>query len=451
MKIRTLIFAILFAVVFTFLQTNTLTYTAFASIESNKYNDGKLLADSLFLEDQFNYVSGTELTANGWVAHSLAITKPIKVYEGGLSYAGYPPVSGNAAFLDSIGQCVHRVVNTQTTGTLYYSFLVKVISPANGYFIHLAYDATLSGSAAMVHIRYSNGNLQFGISNTSVGVFSSNPTNFSLNTTYLCIVKYNVSNTGACSLWVKSSGVPGSESEAGAPEVVTSGDGERTIRWLSLRQFHASHEILVDEIRVSNSWAQAPMPVELSSFSSNVSGRNVRLNWITESEQNNVGFEIQRKSSEPGTVSSEQWKNVGYIKGNGTTNIPASYSFEDRNLSTGKYMYRLKQSDVNGNFEYHALNGEVEIGIPKKFYLSRNYPNPFNPVTKINFDLPERGRVELRLYDMLGREVAVILNEILSAGYHTAVFDASGLSSGIYFYKMVSGKYAGVKKLAVIK
>ena len=194
-----------------------------------------------------------------------------------------------------------------------------------------------------------------------------------------------------------------------------------------------------------------PLPVTLFSFSYIVKNRDVKLNWVTESEENNAGFEIQRKSSEPGTVNGEQWQNVGFINGQGTKNTPTNYVFEDRNLNSGKYMYRLKQVDVNGNFEYFDLQSAVEVGVPSKYSLGQNYPNPFNPVTKINFDLPENGRADIRLYDLLGREVAVILNEVRNAGYHTVVFDASNLSSGIYFYKLVSGKFTSIKKMALVK
>ncbi|MFA7361609.1 MAG: T9SS type A sorting domain-containing protein [Candidatus Kapaibacterium sp.] len=192
----------------------------------------------------------------------------------------------------------------------------------------------------------------------------------------------------------------------------------------------------------------SPMPVALSSFNSNITGRNVKLSWVTETELNNAGFEVER--AEVGSQKSE-FSKIGYIQGNGTKNTSTSYSFEDKNLNTGKYKYRLKQIDHNGNYEYFELNGEVEVGVPKKFDLSQNYPNPFNPVTKINFDLPENGLVNIRLYDMLGREVAVIVNEVRNAGYHTVQFDASKLSSGIYFYRMNAGKFNGIKKMAVIK
>jgi hypothetical protein len=188
------------------------------------------------------------------------------------------------------------------------------------------------------------------------------------------------------------------------------------------------------------------LPVTLSSLNSSVIGRNIKINWTTASEQNNAGFNVERTIATGNT-----WEKIGFVNGHGTINTPTNYSFEDKNLQTGKYKYRLKQIDVNGNFEYFALNGEVEIGVPKKFDMSQNYPNPFNPVTKINFDLPENGLVNLRLYDMLGREVATLVNEVRTAGYYTVNFDASTLSSGIYFYRMNAGKFSSIKKMAIIK
>jgi len=204
------------------------------------------------------------------------------------------------------------------------------------------------------------------------------------------------------------------------------------------------------EFGIASNFADNPLdgvlPVSLSTLNSSVTGRNIKLNWTTASETNNSGFDIERMN-----VSDNNWSKIGFVSGHGTVSTPSNYSFEDRNLMSGKYKYRLKQIDVNGNFEYFALNGEVEVGVPKTFNLSQNYPNPFNPVTKINFDLPENGKVDLRLYDMLGREVAILVNEVRTAGYYTVNFDASKLSSGIYFYRMNAGKFSSIKKMAVIK
>ena len=115
----------------------------------------------------------------------------------------------------------------------------------------------------------------------------------------------------------------------------------------------------------------------------------------------------------------------------------------------------MKQIDFNGNFEYHNLNGEVEVGVPTKYDLSQNYPNPFNPVTKINIELPFDSKVNMIIYDITGREIKTLVNEVIQAGYHTITFNASAISSGMYFYRIkadANGKeYISTKKMALIK
>ena len=193
------------------------------------------------------------------------------------------------------------------------------------------------------------------------------------------------------------------------------------------------------------------LPIELTSFTGNVvNKRDVTLNWNTATETNNKGFEIERRNS--GTA--ETWAQVGYINGKGTT-TPASYDFTDRKLNTGKYNYRLKQIDYNGNFEYYNLNGIVEIGTPGKFGISQNYPNPFNPTTKIDFDLPFDSKVTLKLYDISGREVMTLVNEDRTTGYYTETFNMSNISSGAYFYRINANgggqNYVMTKKMLMIK
>jgi hypothetical protein len=189
-------------------------------------------------------------------------------------------------------------------------------------------------------------------------------------------------------------------------------------------------------------------PVHLYSFTSILHDKNATLNWVTVSEQNNSGFDIERKSN------TENWIKKGFVKGNGTTNSPFNYSFEDRNLQTGEYYYRLKQIDYNGNFEYYNLSIPVNVGIPSKFDLSQNYPNPFNPITKINFELPEDTKVNISVFDLSGRTISTIVNEVRTAGYHTVQFDASEISSGVYLYRIITGngnKFVMTKKLVVLK
>jgi hypothetical protein len=88
---------------------------------------------------------------------------------------------------------------------------------------------------------------------------------------------------------------------------------------------------------------------------------------------------------------------------------------------------------------------------PYSFKLSQNYPNPFNPVTMINYELPLKGLVTVKVFDILGREVSTLVNEIKDAGNHELLFDASKLSSGVYFYKIISGSFVDTKRMVLIK
>jgi hypothetical protein len=189
-----------------------------------------------------------------------------------------------------------------------------------------------------------------------------------------------------------------------------------------------------------------PLPVLLSQFTYRINIRDIILNWETSSEVNYTGFNIERKSTESG------WQKIGFVAGKGTINTQTSYTFSDTKLNTGKYQYRLKQIDNNGNFEYHNLNVVIEVGLPTKYTLSQNYPNPFNPTTKIDFALPNDSKVSIKVYDMTGREVMNIMNnEQKTAGYYTININASMLSSGVYFYRMISDKFIETKKMAIVK
>jgi hypothetical protein len=88
---------------------------------------------------------------------------------------------------------------------------------------------------------------------------------------------------------------------------------------------------------------------------------------------------------------------------------------------------------------------------PSNFELFQNYPNPFNPTTSISYFIPKGGIVSLNIYDILGREIKLLLNDFISTGEHTVVFDASNLSSGIYFYELKAGNYMSVKKMMLLK
>jgi len=197
---------------------------------------------------------------------------------------------------------------------------------------------------------------------------------------------------------------------------------------------------------------ESPMPVKLESFTSNVSGRNVNLKWATSYEENNYGFDVERISADG---SNSTWIKVGFVKGNGNSNGKTEYSFADSKLISGKYQYRIRQIDYNGNYEYFTLASTIEVTLPGKYNLSQNYPNPFNPVTKIDYSLAENSNVSIVLYDMTGKEVKTLVKSVQSAGYYTIQINANDLSSGIYFYKMIANANGNnivmTKKMSVIK
>jgi hypothetical protein len=193
------------------------------------------------------------------------------------------------------------------------------------------------------------------------------------------------------------------------------------------------------------------IPVELTSFTSSVSGNNVILSWVTASEINNSGFEVQRKVNRlQSTVSNSEFETIGFVEGNGTTTVTIYYSFEDKNLAAGKYFYRLKQIDFDGTFEYSNVI-EVEVNIPAEFSLLQNYPNPFNPSTTIEYQIPSDGFVSLTIYNTIGQEVSTLLNENQSAGKYSITFEADKLPSGLYFYKLNSGEFSSTKKMLLLK
>lgn len=191
--------------------------------------------------------------------------------------------------------------------------------------------------------------------------------------------------------------------------------------------------------------SDSPLPVELSSFTHTLNNKDVELNWVTAFEINNAGFEVQRKKE------SGDFTKIAFVAGKGNSGTLNSYNFSDRFLESGKYYYRLKQIDLNGNYKYYDLNTFVEIGTPAKYNLSQNYPNPFNPVTNIRFDLPKDDFVTIKVYDIVGKEAAVLLNNFRQAGSHLVSFDASKLSSGIYFYKMETKDFTQTKRMILVK
>ncbi len=187
------------------------------------------------------------------------------------------------------------------------------------------------------------------------------------------------------------------------------------------------------------------IPVELSAFTvTGISENDMRLEWTTASETNNYGFEIQRSTD------GVKFKKIGFVKGNGTTSNINHYSFVDEDLNSGLYYYRLKQIDFDGTYSYSEII-KAEVKAPDSYGLGQNYPNPFNPVTTIPFRIKEAGKVKIKVFNILGQEVATIVNKVMQPGYYKETFNASDLASGMYFYVMIVNGKTFMKKFVLLK
>ncbi len=188
-----------------------------------------------------------------------------------------------------------------------------------------------------------------------------------------------------------------------------------------------------------------PTPVELVGFIASASNNTAQLTWQTITEVNNYGFEIERSTN------NETFTKYSFVQGSGNSNSAKHYSFTDNNLQNGTYYYRLKQLDTDGQFSYSNVVKATIDYTPKNFALSQNYPNPFNPSTKISWQSPIASWQTLKVYDILGNEVATLVDEFREAGSYEIDFSASQLTSGVYVYKIIAGNFSDTKKMILSK
>lgn len=184
-----------------------------------------------------------------------------------------------------------------------------------------------------------------------------------------------------------------------------------------------------------------PLPIQLNNFSVRCNGNRVIINWQTISEINTYGFEVERKFLDVKFKSNQNWEKIGFVNSAGNSNKPISYSYVDKPVNSGKYLYRLKMLDIDGSFEY-SDEIKIEIGKPEITELKQNYPNSFNPETKIVFQLSNPSKVKIEIYSITGELLTVLIDKELDAGYYTETFNAnkvnSNLTSGVYICKMLA-------------
>jgi lysophospholipase L1-like esterase/sugar lactone lactonase YvrE len=205
-----------------------------------------------------------------------------------------------------------------------------------------------------------------------------------------------------------------------------------------------AHKILCDRV-IAAQIVEKALPVELTAFTAAARSGGILLQWRTATEVNNYGFDVERRSAQQG------WERIGFVPGSGTTNSPNEYSFTDSREAEGVFHYRLKQIDRDGKIAYsREVEASVEI-VPSGFAVSQNYPNPFNPSTMISYALPQPAMVSVKVFDLLGREVATLVNEYKQAGRYVVSFNGAQASSGIYLCKVQAGGSVAIKKMQLVK
>jgi hypothetical protein len=194
-----------------------------------------------------------------------------------------------------------------------------------------------------------------------------------------------------------------------------------------------------------------PLPVTLNGFTGSGENGKVNLSWQTISESNNAGFILLRDGNEIASYNS-----FIALRGRGTTSEQTRYAFEDKSVEIGKsYAYQLRSVDLDGAIHDYPDAVSVEVKsvaeLPKQFALLQNYPNPFNPTTTIRYDLPSASEVSLKVFDLLGREVATLVNARRAAGAQVVQFNAASFASGIYFYRLETASFSQTKKMLLAK
>lgn len=190
-----------------------------------------------------------------------------------------------------------------------------------------------------------------------------------------------------------------------------------------------------------------PLPVELTRLEATHQDGRVLLSWRTASETNNAGFHVERRVPE-----SNQWNELGFVEGAGTTQEPQTYRFADEDLpfAADSLTYRLRQVDADGT---SSLSDEVTVhrGTPQSVRLLAPYPNPAGAQATVRYTVPTRRSVRLAVYNELGERVMTVQSGTVEAGRKELQLDTSRLSSGVYFLRLVAGEESQSRRLTVVR
>ncbi|MEI7812492.1 MAG: T9SS type A sorting domain-containing protein [Ignavibacteria bacterium] len=358
------------------------------------------------------------------------INGTVSLLSGGLNLNGNILTLGSAGTLsETLGNVVYGTGQITTTRSL----LIPQANNVGGLGVIITSSANLGNTVVSRGHQAYNAN---GIAGINRYYIISPTTNTGLNAT----ISFNYDHSelngvdeNNLSLFLSTN--------SGTQWTNTAGVLDKTTNKLTLSGVNSFYQWTIGDVN-------SPLPVGLDKFRYEINDRHVLLKWNTVTEINNYGFEIERKATATPEAGFEK---TGFVTGSGNSNIRKEYSFRDKNIpASGKYVYRLKQIDNGGSYKY-LPELEVDITSPEELTLNQNFPNPFNPYTNISFTLPEKCRISLSVYNIIGSKILNVLNEEKQAGFHTITIDASKLASGLYVYRLTTDKYSVARKMQIVK
>jgi len=362
-------------------------------------------AQSLLVED-FDFTATDINGQNGWSSHSGTVDAVATTT--GLSYSGYGGSNiGNAANVIGAGYDYNKAITEQNTnGTVIYTSLLLNFTQASataasgGYFFHLGNKLGATNftqfCARLWAKTDASGNLNIGFTNGSTASYL--PTNYSLGTTYLIIIKYTINTAGSdeALMWIRSAGVPATETLAGVPDVtLTTESGVDVVNAIAIRQASGIPDFIIDGIRVGTTWGSSVLPVTLKSLKASLINNAVDLNWATSNETNFDYFGVEK------SFDAKNFSPIAKVASNKTTN-GSNYAFTDFGKTLAQQYYRLKMVDNDGSFKYSqvvAVNGKASTSLEV-------FPNPVVNTVIMSHPKAAAGAT-IRIVSVDGRSVSV--------------------------------------------
>jgi hypothetical protein len=379
------------------------------------------------------------LSSQRWRRHS-GTGNPVKYLGTSLSYAGYNSsgLGGSAGFtfLSSSAEDAHRNVQTINSGNVYVSFLLKMTASGGtvgDYFFHIMDTSFITAFRTRIFIRdgSATGTYKIGINKGSNAAPAYSALDYKLDSTILVVVKYSFNSafSDTASAYIFTSGIPSLEPTTATIIAPDHGTADLAVfNAIALRQGTVgTMNGVIDGIRVSNSWANGPLPVNLVNFSGVINpGVGTQLIWRTAQERNNKGFEVER------SLDGENFETLDFVKGFGNSDKIQSYTY----LVSGEEsaFYRLKQIDFDGKYEYSPI-----VSVTSEIGAVELSPNPFVNAIKLN-SVNTIEKVEI--VDLTGK---VLITETLSN--QMAEIKTDHLTNGVYFINITQGGSVQTKRI----